>query len=159
MRFFSFIGKNVLRRKVRSLLTGLGVAVAIAAVVALLGVSSGFEESQVAMLKDRGVDVVVTKAGLGDQATARLDQSIADLGLWPLPRQRLADLIDSLHRAGAKVIGVDKILFGSDWPHGEGLESPLSFAEELVGFSDSDIRKVMRDNAIDLLGVQVGSAA
>ena len=38
------------------------------------------------------------------------DQSITDLGLWPLPRQRLADLIDSLHRAGAKVIGVD-ILF------------------------------------------------
>ena len=41
----------------------------------------------------------------------------------------------------AAIIGVDKILFGSDWPHGEGLESPLSFAEELTGFSDSDIRR------------------
>jgi predicted TIM-barrel fold metal-dependent hydrolase len=59
----------------------------------------------------------------------------------------------------AKVIGVDKILFGSDWPHGEGLESPVSFAEELIGFNDSDIRKIMRDNALNLLGVQVGSAA
>ena len=59
----------------------------------------------------------------------------------------------------AAVIGVDKILFGSDWPHGEGLENPLSFAEELVGFSESDIRKVMRDNALDLLGVKVVSAA
>ena len=29
------------------------------------------------------------------------------------------------------VIGVDKILFGSDWPHGEGLENPVSFTEEL----------------------------
>ena len=56
----------------------------------------------------------------------------------------------------AKAIGVDKILFGSDWPHGEGLESPVSFTEELVGFSDADIRKVMRDNALDLLGVKVG---
>jgi predicted TIM-barrel fold metal-dependent hydrolase len=59
----------------------------------------------------------------------------------------------------ASVIGVDKILFGSDWPHGEGLENPVSFTEELVGFSDADIRKVMRDNALDLLDVKVGSAA
>jgi predicted TIM-barrel fold metal-dependent hydrolase len=58
-----------------------------------------------------------------------------------------------------ETIGIDKILFGSDWPHGEGLESPVSFTEELTGFSDSDIRKVMRDNAVDLLGVKVASAA
>jgi predicted TIM-barrel fold metal-dependent hydrolase len=59
----------------------------------------------------------------------------------------------------AEVIGVDKVLFGSDWPHGEGLESPLSFTEELTGFDDADIRKIMRDNALDLLGVNVSSAA
>ncbi len=59
----------------------------------------------------------------------------------------------------ANKIGVDKILFGSDWPHGEGLESPISFAEELAGFSDADIRKIMRDNALDLLGAKVPSAA
>ena len=58
----------------------------------------------------------------------------------------------------AEVIGVDKILFGSDWPHGEGLESPVSFTAELVGFSDTEIRKIMRDNALGLLGVPVGSA-
>src|SRR6516165_4815834 len=52
----------------------------------------------------------------------------------------------------AEVIGVDKILFGSDWPHGEGLESPLAFAKELKGFSETDIRKIMRSNALDLLG-------
>jgi predicted TIM-barrel fold metal-dependent hydrolase len=59
----------------------------------------------------------------------------------------------------AETIGVDKILFGSDWPHGEGLESPVSFTEELTAFSGSDIRKIMRDNALDLLGVKVESAA
>ncbi|BAX93737.1 amidohydrolase family protein [Mycobacterium shigaense] len=58
-----------------------------------------------------------------------------------------------------EVIGVDKILFGSDWPHGEGLESPLSFAEELAAFSESDVRKIMRDNALDLLGVKATVAA
>src|SRR5207237_1140348 len=74
MQFFNFIAKNVLRRKVRSALTGVGVAVAIAAVVALLGVSRGFEESSRAMLKDRGVDIVVVRAGLGQEATARIDE-------------------------------------------------------------------------------------
>ncbi|MGV0791702.1 amidohydrolase family protein [Mycolicibacterium sp. XJ1819] len=59
----------------------------------------------------------------------------------------------------AEVIGIDKILFGSDWPHGEGLETPVAFLEELKGFSDEEIRKVMRDNALDLLGVNVPAGA
>jgi len=62
-------------------------------------------------------------------------------------------------QALAAVIGVDRILFGSDWPHGEGLEAPLSFTRELSEFSDSDVRKIMRDNALGLLDVEVGSAA
>ena len=45
MRFAQFVWKNLLRRKFRSALTTFGVAAAIAAVVALLGVSQGFEES------------------------------------------------------------------------------------------------------------------
>jgi predicted TIM-barrel fold metal-dependent hydrolase len=57
----------------------------------------------------------------------------------------------------AETIGVDKILFGSDWPHGEGLESPVAFAEELTAFGEADIRKIMRDNALDLLGVKVSA--
>lgn len=60
-------------------------------------------------------------------------------------------------RTLASIIGVDKILFGSDWPHGEGLEDPVSFTEGLIGFSDSDIRKIMRDNALDLLDIKVVS--
>jgi predicted TIM-barrel fold metal-dependent hydrolase len=57
----------------------------------------------------------------------------------------------------AETIGVDKILFGSDWPHGEGLESPVAFTEELTAFGEADIRKIMRDNALDLLGVKVSA--
>jgi predicted TIM-barrel fold metal-dependent hydrolase len=57
----------------------------------------------------------------------------------------------------ADTIGVDKILFGSDWPHGEGLESPLAFTEELTAFSETDLRKIMRDNALDLIGVKVSA--
>ena len=40
-------------------------------------------------------------------------------------------------RALAELIGVDHILFGSDWPHAEGLADPLSYVEDLdeAGFS------------------------
>jgi predicted TIM-barrel fold metal-dependent hydrolase len=55
----------------------------------------------------------------------------------------------------AETIGVDKILFGSDWPHGEGLADPMTFTADIPQFplfSAEDTRKVMRDNALDLLG-------
>ena len=57
----------------------------------------------------------------------------------------------------AETIGVDKILFGSDWPHGEGLADPMTFTADIPQFpefSAEDTRKVMRDNALDLLGVE-----
>jgi len=44
-------------------------------------------------------------------------------------------------------IGVDHLLFGSDWPHAEGLAEPRTFADELRrnGFTDEELRTVMRD--------------
>jgi predicted TIM-barrel fold metal-dependent hydrolase len=52
----------------------------------------------------------------------------------------------------ADLIGVERILFGSDWPHGEGLAQPLDFEKELDGFSEEDVRRIMRDNCLELLG-------
>jgi predicted TIM-barrel fold metal-dependent hydrolase len=49
-------------------------------------------------------------------------------------------------------LGVERILFGSDWPHGEGLAKPLTFTKELGGFAPDEVRKIMRDNVVDLLG-------
>jgi predicted TIM-barrel fold metal-dependent hydrolase len=52
----------------------------------------------------------------------------------------------------AELIGVERILFGSDWPHGEGLAEPIDFVKELADFDEPGVRKIMRDNALDLLG-------
>jgi predicted TIM-barrel fold metal-dependent hydrolase len=49
------------------------------------------------------------------------------------------------------LVGAENVLFGSDWPHAEGLADPASFVKELDGLSDDDIRKVMRDNARELV--------
>lgn len=46
----------------------------------------------------------------------------------------------------AGVIGADRVLNGSDFPHPEGLAEPIEFLEELDGLSDGDVRRIMRDN-------------
>jgi hypothetical protein len=58
----------------------------------------------------------------------------------------------------AETIGVGKILFGSDWPHGEGLAEPVTFTKELASFPAGDVRKIMRDNVIDYLGPRPATA-
>jgi len=44
-------------------------------------------------------------------------------------------------------IGAERIIFGSDYPHAEGLADPASFVKDLDGFSDAEIRLIMRENA------------
>lgn len=52
----------------------------------------------------------------------------------------------------ADLVGVERILFGSDWPHGEGLAQPMDFAKELSAFDEAGVRRIMRDNCLELLG-------
>jgi predicted TIM-barrel fold metal-dependent hydrolase len=49
-------------------------------------------------------------------------------------------------------IGIDHLLFGSDWPHAEGLAEPRLFAEDLRrnGFDEDEIRVIMSDNGRQL---------
>lgn len=52
----------------------------------------------------------------------------------------------------AELIGVERILFGSDWPHGEGVSQPLDFEKELGAFDARAVRRIMHDNCRELLG-------
>jgi len=45
---------------------------------------------------------------------------------------------------------VERILFGSDWPHAEGLAEPRQYLDYITMLSVDDRRKVMRDNAREL---------
>ncbi len=51
----------------------------------------------------------------------------------------------------ADLLGVDRVLFGSDWPHGESLARPTDFVKELHAFSDAEIEQVMRTNVLELM--------
>ncbi len=48
-------------------------------------------------------------------------------------------------------IGADRVLFGSDWPHPEGVTEPLDFLEELKDLSAADQQKIMSSNLKGLL--------
>ena len=47
-------------------------------------------------------------------------------------------------------LGANRVIFGSDYPHAEGLADPLAFVDDLPGYTDDEIRLVMRENALAL---------
>jgi putative ABC transport system permease protein len=63
MTFFTIVVRGLMRRPVRTGLTLVGISIGIAAVVALVGISRGFEQSWATGMKARGTDVVVSNMG------------------------------------------------------------------------------------------------
>jgi putative ABC transport system permease protein len=74
----TLIAKNVLNRPVRTALTSIGLSVAIAAVVILVGISWNFELSFLAIYRSKGIDMVVVHAGSSNQLSSSLDVRLAD---------------------------------------------------------------------------------
>lgn len=50
-----------------------------------------------------------------------------------------------------ELIGSERILFGSDFPHAEGLTEPTDFINDLEGFTPEAVQLVMKDNARSLV--------
>ena len=63
MTYFTIVVRGLMRRPVRTGLTLVGISIGIAAVVALVGISRGFEQSWATGMKARGTDVVVSNMG------------------------------------------------------------------------------------------------
>ena len=55
-------------------------------------------------------------------------------------------------RSVCDLIGVERIVFGSDYPHPEGLANPREYLAQLDGFTDAEKRLILHDNAIRLVG-------
>ena len=52
-----------------------------------------------------------------------------------------------------KLIGADNVLFGSDYPHPEGMYDPVSFVDQLEGLPEEDKAKVMGGNLARIMRV------
>ncbi len=61
-----------------------------------------------------------------------------------------------------EIMGADHLLFGSDWPHPEGLAEPCTYVDHLpAGLSDEDVKGIMGANLGRIMKVDapVGAAA
>jgi predicted TIM-barrel fold metal-dependent hydrolase len=68
--------------------------------------------------------------------------------LWicPFPEDDVDELIDT--------IGEEHVLFGSDWPHPEGIREPADYVPRLGGRAPAVARRVLRGNTASLLGLR-----
>jgi predicted TIM-barrel fold metal-dependent hydrolase len=83
-----------------------------------------------------------------DAFGVRLEQLPSDIFkervyVSPFPEEDVVGLAD--------LIGADRVLFGSDWPHAEGNVEPIDYLACLNKLAGEDVRKIMRDNALSLL--------
>jgi predicted TIM-barrel fold metal-dependent hydrolase len=62
----------------------------------------------------------------------------------PFHEEDMSHLID--------VLGADRVMFGSDFPHPEGLAKPAEFVHELTDMPDDTVRRVMGGNLKELIG-------
>jgi predicted TIM-barrel fold metal-dependent hydrolase len=53
------------------------------------------------------------------------------------------------------ILGADHVLFGSDFPHPEGMGDPLSFVDLLADLDDDSVRRVMGGNMYEMFGTPV----
>lgn len=56
---------------------------------------------------------------------------------------------DDVHEV-LDLMGPDRVIFGSDWPHIEGMPAPLDYLEELGGLPEDVVEKVIRHNTAEL---------
>lgn len=95
MRFVTIAWKNLAGRTLRSSLTVMGLAIAVAAAVSLIGVSQGFERSFLNLYNQRGGDLVVQHAGGVMQLSSSIDQNLGPrIQSLPGVRQVIGGLAD-----------------------------------------------------------------
>jgi putative ABC transport system permease protein len=154
MRFLTLILKNLARRKVRSGLTVVGVAVAVGTLVGLLGIAHGFEQTTLESFTTRGVDIVVVESGKPDQLQSEIEEVVGDqIRALPGVKAIGPGLIDLIaYRRGNSDLNV--IIQG--WP----ADSPMfAFLDVLDGrgLQPDDHRKALLGvKAAENLGKRVG---
>lgn len=95
MWFVTFVFKSLLRQPARSSFTAVGIALAVAATVSLVGISRGFERSYLELYSKRGIDLVVQHAGRSQQIANDIDESFGDrIRQLPGVREVIGGLVD-----------------------------------------------------------------
>ena len=111
MNFVEVIFRGLWRRPVRTGLTVLGIAIGIAAVVALVGMAAGYEKSVVNQLDTVGIDVVVSNMDGGLMPKA-FDEAVRDdIAALPGVAEANATLMQMLSVEDAPMM----VVYGREW--------------------------------------------
>jgi predicted TIM-barrel fold metal-dependent hydrolase len=119
------------------------------------GVFARFPELRVASIESGGDWVAGFVAHLADVHRKMphafdgdpVDQFKKHVYVSPFHEDNLGVLIDT--------IGADHVLFGSDYPHPEGLAEPCSYVDHLPpGLADEDVEKIMGGNLARIMRVE-----
>src|SRR5215467_14528425 len=78
MLFAQLVIKNLRRRLARTVMTILGLAVAVTATTTLWNIAWGYANSAKDFYTQRGVDIVVVRAGVANRLTSNLPAALAD---------------------------------------------------------------------------------
>jgi predicted TIM-barrel fold metal-dependent hydrolase len=65
----------------------------------------------------------------------------------PFPEENVDRVVEA--------VGTQPLVFGSDFPHGEGLPEPERYLGQLKNLSTDHVKAVMRDNLANFLGLGV----
>jgi putative ABC transport system permease protein len=95
MHFVTFILKNLTRRPIRTVLTILGLTVAIGSMIGLLGVTKNFRSSLSETFEQRRVDLVIVRKGAAFQLNSEIPQNVVEqIKKWPEIEAIDAALVD-----------------------------------------------------------------
>src|SRR5262249_35227221 len=118
------------------------------------GVLARFPELRIASIEAGGEWIRAFVEHLGDTYKKMpnafdgnpVEQVKRSVCVRPLHEDELGEIID--------VIGAAHLLFGSDWPHPEGLAEPCSYLDHLpAGLSDADQANIMGGNLARIMKV------
>lgn len=171
MRFFSFVVRNVMRRKLRSALTASAVAIAVAAVVSLVGIATGFKSTFMEFYEGVGVDLLVTRGGQR-RLTSTIDEALVDK-IKQVPGvvdviPGLADVIsfpdDGLYVVAVSGLEPETMVFdhmnmisGRKLKQDDGKQAMLGMAlAESLGKTTGDTVEIVEGDEFEVVGVFEG---
>lgn len=102
--------------------------------------------------------VVENGSGWLKELLKRLDVAASQSGGWFTERPSdtvrrhvwVAPFWEDDPLEAAHMIGTERTLLGSDWPHAEGIPEPVGYADSLAPLGEAAVRRVMRDNFVAL---------
>lgn len=152
MVFLTIVGKNLLRRRTRSLLTIAGIAIGIGAVVALTSIAWGFQKSWERAYTARGTDLIVTKITSQSPLPVPFAESIkTDLLKLPHVREASGLLSDLVSIEDAPTM----LIFG--WELNSFLWQHLKLVKGRWPTNNTERAAVIGTVASDMLKKGVGS--